>query len=238
MDGGAHAIYHLESATYANSFWTEPCTTENWWDTWNNENTWVECPAGNALRGLYRSPGDDAKLWYIEEGLCCPGVAECVETDIAASFDHEGLSSCPTGYAISGMYRGGCGELHCMEKIKCCRIISDMPSVSPTEAGGLIDVTASEVMPNGRVFLDFRYSYVVSDFEIAMNTNIYSYSEEAPNDWNADQDMCFGFINREFTYNQLQQSVDFTVESGDVYFAVDSSFEYNYETNNYRWSYP
>jgi len=106
------------------------------------------------------------------------------------------------------------------------------PSIAPTTCptpdvgGGLIDVTASEVMPNGRVFLDFRYSYVVSEFEIAMNTDIYSYSAAIPNDWNADIDVCLGFLNREFTYNQLQLSVDFIVEDGTVYFAVDSSFEY------------
>jgi len=110
--------------------------------------------------------------------------------------------------------------------------LSASPSIAPTSCptpdvgGGLIDVTASEVMPNGRVFLDFRYSYVVSEFEIAMNTDIYSYSAAIPNDWNADVDVCLGFLNREFTYNQLQLSVDFIVEDGTVYFAVDSSFEY------------
>jgi len=97
---------------------------------------------------------------------------------------------------------------------------------TPDMGGGLIDVTTSEVQPNGRVLLDFRYSYVVSEFEIAMNTNIYSYSAESPNDWNADTDMCIGYINRVFTYNELQASVEFTVENGDVYFAVDSAFEY------------
>jgi len=59
-----------------------------------------------------------------------------------------------------------------------------------------------------------------------MNTDIYSYSASHPNDWNADIDMCVGFLNREFTYNELQLSVDFIVENGDVYFAVDSAFEY------------
>jgi hypothetical protein len=76
------------------------------------------------------------------------------------------------------------------------------------------------------VFLDFRYSYVISEFELAMNKDIYSYSAEAPNDWNIDADTCTGFINREFTYTQLQQSVDFTVQNGFVYFAVDSAFKY------------
>jgi len=118
----------------------------------------------------------------------------------------------------------------CQNRDGACR--SEAPTASPTNCptpdmgGGLIDVTASEVQPNGRVFLDFRYSYVISEFELAMNKDIYSYSAEAPNDWNIDADTCTGFINREFTYTQLQQSVDFTVQSGFVYFAVDSSFKY------------
>jgi len=113
-----------------------------------------------------------------------------------------------------------------------CRVLTDPPTVAPTHCptpdrgGGLIDVTASEVLSNGRLILDFRYSYAVSEFELAMNAVQFSYSAAIPNDWNVDSDTCVGFINREFTYNQLQQSVDFYVENGDVYFTVDSSFEY------------
>jgi len=59
-----------------------------------------------------------------------------------------------------------------------------------------------------------------------MKSNIYSYSAGSPNDWTASNDMCFNSIYRTFTYNELQASVDFTVNSGDVYFAVDSSFKY------------
>jgi len=97
---------------------------------------------------------------------------------------------------------------------------------TPDVGGGLIDVTASEVTSNGRVILDFEYSYVVSDFELTMKRDIYSYSGETPNDWTMDNGMCYNSIYREFTYNQLQESLDFTVENGDVYFAVDSSFKY------------
>merc|ERR1719204_321009 len=100
------------------------------------------------------------------------------------------------------------------------------PSAAPTSCptpdvgGGLIDVTASEVTNSGRVILDFEYSYVVSDFELTMKREIYSYSGETPNDWTMDNGMCYNSIYREFTYNQLQESLDFTVENGDVYFAV------------------
>jgi hypothetical protein len=129
------------------------------------------------------------------------------------------------------------GEGAACEEPKDCQnrdgaCLTDAPTVAPTDCptpdmgGGMIDVTASEVIPNGRLILDFRYSYAVSEFELAMNAAQYSYSAAIPNDWNVDSDTCVGFINREFTYNQLQQSVDFNVENGDVYFAIDSSFEY------------
>merc|ERR1719419_753042 len=56
-----------------------------------------------------------------------------MEVDVSASFDYEGLTSCPQGYALTGMWRQECAELHCMEKINCCKVIEHMPTVSPTQ---------------------------------------------------------------------------------------------------------
>ena len=38
------------------------------------------------------------------------------------SFDSKGLSKCNDGYYMAGLYRGGCDELRCIEKIKCCKM--------------------------------------------------------------------------------------------------------------------
>ena len=61
-------LFRLEAATYTSSIFSEPCMDADWSASWDNDNTWANCPEGTAIRGLYRSPGDDAKLHYIETG--------------------------------------------------------------------------------------------------------------------------------------------------------------------------
>ena len=72
-DSGAHGLHHIKAATYVNSVYntSENCTEENWWGVWDTENQWVLCPAGNAIRGLYRNADNhlgESKLHHIEEG--------------------------------------------------------------------------------------------------------------------------------------------------------------------------
>ena len=65
---GSHGLHHIEAATYINSLYTDPCTDEDWWSTWDEGNQWVLCPAGSAIRGLYRNEGDDGRLYHVEQG--------------------------------------------------------------------------------------------------------------------------------------------------------------------------
>ena len=65
---GSHGLHHIESATYVNSIYSEGCTDEDWWSTWDEGNTWVMCPAGSAIKGLYRNEGDEGRIYHIEQG--------------------------------------------------------------------------------------------------------------------------------------------------------------------------
>ena len=65
---GSHGLHHIEAATYVNSIYSEGCTDEDWWSTWDEGNTWVMCPAGSAMKGLYRNEGDEGRLYHIEQG--------------------------------------------------------------------------------------------------------------------------------------------------------------------------
>ena len=67
-DEGSHGLHHIESATYVNSIYSEGCTDEDWWSTWDEGNAWVMCPAGKAIKGLYRHEGDEGRLYHIEQG--------------------------------------------------------------------------------------------------------------------------------------------------------------------------
>ena len=69
-DGGEHGLHHIEAATYVNSVYdnAEGCTEEDWWAAWDTANQWIMCPAGKAIRGLYRNEGDEARVYHIEQG--------------------------------------------------------------------------------------------------------------------------------------------------------------------------
>lgn len=103
----------------------ESCYNANWWGVLDSSNQWAKCKDGYFLRGLYRS--SDYKLHNLEEGKCCRpssapnSYAACYElTSVGSTFDKKGLSKCAAGYLMTGVYRGGCDNLYCIEKFKCC----------------------------------------------------------------------------------------------------------------------
>jgi len=140
MGNNEDGIYHIEKITWIMSAWTDSCQDADWMHQWDNNDRWVYCPSGTALNGLYRSSsGEEGRLHNIEYGKCCTGVTqECFEHGVEAELDAPGLAKCPFGYAIHGMYRGSCDELHCLEKFSCCKVIgyqpTNMPTPEPTSA--------------------------------------------------------------------------------------------------------
>ncbi|XP_027059482.1 neurogenic locus Notch protein-like [Pocillopora damicornis] len=100
------------------------CKNANWWGVLDKTNRWAFCPTGYFLQGLYRSKNHN--IHNIEEGHCCrpnnlpSSYLRCYEHDISSSFDNKGWSECDSDHYLTGVYRGGCDKLQCIEKIKCC----------------------------------------------------------------------------------------------------------------------
>ena len=93
-------------------------------------NGWNTCPSGHFLRGLYRSGGSNKGLHAIEWGKCCKPAyhpswyGRCYDKDIRRSFDRKGWVTCDANYFVVGLWRGGCDRLHCIEKIRCCKMVN------------------------------------------------------------------------------------------------------------------
>jgi len=112
-------------------------------------------------------------------------------------------------------------------------ISSSTPTNCPTPKIGdygsdLIEGYDTTVMPNGRIYLSISYfSAVVTNFDITMDKPGFDYSNEDANGWTEDLEMCWSSINREFTYNQMSQAMDFEIYATDVIFGFDTSYEYS-----------
>ena len=98
----------------------------NWWSLLDNNNRWATCPDGYFLNGLYRDKDHDGWLHNIEEGRCVkPADApysykNCVDKSVASCFNNKGWCNCNSGSFLTGIYRGDCDELHCLNKFRCC----------------------------------------------------------------------------------------------------------------------
>lgn len=91
-------------------------------------NTWVTCPTGYFLNGLYRSLGNN--LHNIEHGKCCKPVnhpelyKDCYNEYVRHEFDKAGWTVCKkTGYYIVGLFRDAHKDwLHNIDYFKCCKM--------------------------------------------------------------------------------------------------------------------
>jgi len=129
--GGDDGLFRIEEARCckrSGSYGSESddCYNANWWSSFDKENNWNTCKAGYFLRGLYRNGGK--KLHSLEEAKCCKprsapeSYGHCYDQDVGSSFDKKGTSKCNKGYIMTGMYRGGCDWLYCIEKFRCCKM--------------------------------------------------------------------------------------------------------------------
>lgn len=117
--------YILKSIAFFKTFFS---VTNNPYFCYYRNNVWAVCPTGYFIRGFYRN--DNALLYNIEEATCCKPNSfpnryeECYEESIGVSFDNIGLSECTKNdYYVVGIYKGGCDDLHCIETLKCCKMV-------------------------------------------------------------------------------------------------------------------
>nr|XP_058946979.1 fibrillin-3-like [Pocillopora verrucosa] len=139
VNGKDDKIYLLEEANCCkaaaqNHNTKSTCIEADWWYQLDSFHIWAVCPEGHFLQGLYRTWGD--WLYNIEEGKCCKPkhlpnkYGQCIIKDIGASFHKKGLTGCDHGYYMAGFYKGGCEELHCIDKVKCCQMFESPPEPS------------------------------------------------------------------------------------------------------------
>ncbi|XP_058941677.2 properdin-like isoform X1 [Pocillopora verrucosa] len=109
--------------SYANQ--PSTCTNANWWRTLDPKHVWALCPAGYYMEGIYITY--PTNIYNIEESKCCRpqnhpnAYDDCYDEDVYLSFDKKGWSECKRdGYYMTGIYKGGCEHLYCIEKFKCC----------------------------------------------------------------------------------------------------------------------
>ncbi|XP_035829236.1 uncharacterized protein LOC101856550 [Aplysia californica] len=99
----------------------------DWNSSFEENYTWNTCQTGYFLQGLSRT-GKPQLLENIEPGWCAKPPSHphryghCYVQDISDSFNDKGVSECRDMYFITGLFRGGCNELHCIEKMMCCRM--------------------------------------------------------------------------------------------------------------------
>ncbi|CAL1532981.1 unnamed protein product [Lymnaea stagnalis] len=124
-------IYHLEGAqccsaqpSYESSL--PETVVVDWRFVLTDNDRWATCPDGYFLQGLFRSDSWPGYLQNIEQGLCAKPVGHpdnygsCYDEDITLCFDDDGLCGCLEDYYITGIYRGSCNKLMCIETLKCC----------------------------------------------------------------------------------------------------------------------
>ena len=88
---------------------------------------WAKCPSGYFLNG-FKITGH-LLLSDIQQAKCCrpqnhpDDYDSCYDEDITLSFDNEGWSECKqAGHFMTGFYKGGCQEVYCIEKFRCCKM--------------------------------------------------------------------------------------------------------------------
>ena len=92
-----------------------------------SNNRWGLCPNGYYLNGVRIS--GKYYLSQIQEARCCrpqnhPNTYEdCYDEDARNSLAQNDWSECKqTDYYMTGFYRGSCNYLHCMERLRCCKM--------------------------------------------------------------------------------------------------------------------
>ena len=87
------------------------------------------------MQGIKRSKKMFSWLSEIEGIICCypkvvtPSYKDCHEKNV--SFIGQGWATCAPDYYLTGLHRGNCRYLSCLDQFKCCKFMPrgmvDMP---------------------------------------------------------------------------------------------------------------
>lgn len=112
----------------SSQWWNKETVTvyADWWKLFDKKKTWGYCPSGYFLQGFFRSKNH--RVRNIEEGRCSKPAGHpehyghCYNEDIWSCFDKKGLCQCRQNYFVTGIYKGNCDNLYCIEKLRCCKM--------------------------------------------------------------------------------------------------------------------
>jgi len=132
-----------------------------WTRTLDRSNVWATCPDGYFINGFYKS--SDKWIHNLEKAKCTRPVeapskwGNCYEEkSVGRTFDKKGLSKCRAGYFLTGLYRGGCDKLYCIENFKCCRMRSPKRAKIPAAVTG----TCGPVLKEGKGVNGWTFCYL------------------------------------------------------------------------------
>lgn len=91
----------------------------NWAPTMAAPGTWSKCSHGFFVNGISRG-GDTLDKFRGVTCLSRGGALSCAEVDISSTMSADGWTNCPSGSAFSGLLRGACNGLSCLEQALCC----------------------------------------------------------------------------------------------------------------------
>ncbi|XP_059146971.1 uncharacterized protein LOC131934820 [Physella acuta] len=209
----------------------------NWRNSFNKENSWSSCPPGYFLNGIYRTKdADRGFLHNIKGGRCNkPGdhpayYSHCYYHDIGICFANVGLCKCNDGYYVTGLFKGNCNKLYCIQTLRCCKpasapeVLDDLHKVKTR----IMDTTMEDFAVLAH-YLGYAYcggcrlDYIGEDF-IRKGDTWLSVTEEPCNGYMHDQrlslaygDWSFGIKDIKYGTPLIEDLTPETIDSGMIY---------------------
>ncbi|XP_059147869.1 uncharacterized protein LOC131935453 [Physella acuta] len=209
----------------------------DWWYSFDRLNSWSNCQDGYFLNGIYRTRDADRCYSHnIEEGRCSKPAdhpeyySNCYDHDIGTCFDNTGLCKCNDGYYVTGLYKGTCNRLYCIEMLRCCK-----PASAPEVLDELymvktriMDTTMHDIA-NLANHLGYRWcggcrgQFAGEDFVREGDTWLSNLDQPCSGDWNDQRlNMAYGdwsFAMKDIKYGPhiIQNLVPETIDSGIFY---------------------
>ncbi|KAK6976702.1 Biomphalysin 21 [Biomphalaria glabrata] len=101
---------------------------ENWAWKFEQNNRWAYCPQGFFLHGLQTTSSDSGinYLQNIKYARCIKpsnhpeSYADCYYQNL--NFNKQGVFNCRDDYYVTGLHKGNCDSLRCLDKLHCCKM--------------------------------------------------------------------------------------------------------------------
>jgi len=178
--GNKDTIRLLEEAKCcgrSSQWWNKETVTvyEDWWKLFNKKKKW-SLPGRLLLAGfLQKLKKKNHGVSNIEEGRCSKPAGHpehyghCYNEDIVSCFDKKGLCQCGENYFVTGLYKGNCDNLHCIEMLRCCKMANFKEPNELSMVKTLVMEQTLYNMANLAHYLGFGWCYGCSHRKVGEN---------------------------------------------------------------------